>query len=178
VKYIKRSFLEGRQFTTLEDLNGQLEQWLSSEANMRIHGTTRVEPLVRYQEEMGYLSPYQPVAVPLAPNEKRKVSWDSHISFKQVMYSVPPEVVNREVEVIVEGEVLRVRYEEKDLVCHAIAPSGSPPVTLESHMLAARHLRKKQAKSQKKGCHFEQVADITISAALKVYEDLLTRSAS
>jgi len=29
VKYVKRSFLAGRSFTTVEDLNGQLETWLA-----------------------------------------------------------------------------------------------------------------------------------------------------
>jgi len=45
VKYVKNSFLTGRSFTTLDDLNGQLEAWLDHTANVRKHGTTGERPV-------------------------------------------------------------------------------------------------------------------------------------
>ncbi len=47
VKYVKRSFLPGREFRDLADANRQLEAWVVEEAGNRIHGTTRERPLTR-----------------------------------------------------------------------------------------------------------------------------------
>lgn len=38
VGYVKWSFLEGRSFVDLDDLNRQLEAWLAAVANVRVHG--------------------------------------------------------------------------------------------------------------------------------------------
>lgn len=44
VKYLKNSFLTGLQFSNLADLNWswfQLDIWIDSGANVRVHGTAR-----------------------------------------------------------------------------------------------------------------------------------------
>lgn len=57
VKYLKGSFLVGREFTTLADLNGQLDSWLASVANVRVHGTTKERPVDRFAREVASLRP-------------------------------------------------------------------------------------------------------------------------
>jgi len=44
VGYIKTSFLEGRTFTDLADLNQQLQGWLDAVANVRVHCMCMVRP--------------------------------------------------------------------------------------------------------------------------------------
>ena len=52
------SFLYGRTFLSDADLNAQLDHWLASVANPRIHGTTGAVPAVRFAtEEQPQLQP-------------------------------------------------------------------------------------------------------------------------
>ncbi len=55
VGYIKTSFLEGRSFSDLDDLNRQLDVWLDTVANVRTHGTTRERPVDRHAGELPHL---------------------------------------------------------------------------------------------------------------------------
>ncbi len=39
--YIRQDFFLGRTFRNLDDLNAQLDDWLATVANVRLHGTTQ-----------------------------------------------------------------------------------------------------------------------------------------
>ena len=93
---MKRSFLEGRSFTDLADLNAQLAQWLLTVANQRVHGTTKAVPAVRFEEEMAALRSARLVPpFDARPVELRVVALDSHLSYRGVRYSVMPEAVGK-----------------------------------------------------------------------------------
>ncbi|HLP08451.1 MAG TPA: IS21 family transposase, partial [Opitutaceae bacterium] len=51
VAYLRDSFLNGRTFQGLDDLNAQARHWLGSVANIRIHSTTQARPCDRLLEE-------------------------------------------------------------------------------------------------------------------------------
>jgi transposase len=51
VAYLRDSFLNGRTFTGLDDLNAQGRHWLGTVANTRIHATTRARPCDRLLDE-------------------------------------------------------------------------------------------------------------------------------
>ena len=90
VGYVKTSFLEGRTFTDLDDLNRQLEHWLDNVANVRVHGTTGVRPVDRHQEELEQLR--SAAALPTydtRPVEIRRVAPDCHFSFAGVRLQRP-----------------------------------------------------------------------------------------
>ncbi|MCX8008868.1 MAG: hypothetical protein N3A54_04165, partial [Patescibacteria group bacterium] len=58
VGYVKKNFLAGRTFTSLEDLKLQLRQWMIETANKRIHGTTKQIPIDLFNiTEKSYLLP-------------------------------------------------------------------------------------------------------------------------
>ncbi|MCB0064602.1 MAG: IS21 family transposase, partial [Caldilineaceae bacterium] len=50
VHYVKRNFLGGRTPTTLPEANRDGRRWGETTAGLRIHGTTREQPLVRFVE--------------------------------------------------------------------------------------------------------------------------------
>jgi transposase len=120
VGYIKTSFLEGRSFSDLDDLNRQLEVWLDTVANVRVHGTTR--------ERL----------------EFRQVPSDCHISYHAVAYSVDPRAVGRSVSVRAEGEnvgdAFSVYLAEELVARHRRRRRGSGRVTLPEHAEAIRRL--------------------------------------
>ena len=98
VKYVKRSFVLGRYFTSIADINEEVRRWVRDIADQRIHGTTHMKPSDRFKEEnlrpIGNKPPYE-----LQVLEVRKVAADSLVSFESNRYSVPWQYVNREVEV-------------------------------------------------------------------------------
>jgi len=70
IRYLRENFLYGRTFLSDADLNAQAEHWLATTANPRVHGTTQVVPLVRFEtEERAVLRPLpaRPYHSPLLP---------------------------------------------------------------------------------------------------------------
>jgi len=144
------SFLEGRTFTDIDDLNAQLQTWLDLVANTRMHGTTKERPVDRFAKEQAYLRPLAGVpAFDVRPIQLRVVPSDSHISFKGVRYSVDPAAVGKTVCVRPEGEdegALFSVYPGATLVGkHHIRPAGSRPVTLPEHQEKIRRLTRGNA---------------------------------
>jgi transposase len=177
VGYVKAGFLEGKEWVNLSDLNSQLKHWLESEAQVRIHGTTRVKPILRYQEESAKLRAYQSMpAYPIEAKSSRKVAWDCHVSYGGVRYSVPPEVAGKTVEISQTESYVTIWYNHEEIACHHLAAKGSPPVTVKAHMLSARQQRKTQTRSGKP--RYEQLKEHTVEADLNPYDQLLERVAS
>ncbi|MFC1629575.1 IS21 family transposase [Gemmatimonadota bacterium] len=145
VGYVKQSFLTGRCFTDLRDLNHQLDQWIDTVANVRDHGTTKERPIDRYREELPHLG--ASTAVPswdTRPVEIRRVPADCHISYEGVLYSVDPVAVGGSVVVRASGENVGdtfSAYHDGDLVAvHRRAPKGSRSITLPEHAAAIRKI--------------------------------------
>ena len=114
VGYLKTSFLKGRTFTDLDDLNRQLQHWLDTVANVRTHGTTGVRPVDRYQQEVGQLRPAAALpAYDIRPVEIRRVASDCHFSFEAVRYSVPPEACGHTVIVRSAGQPVGERLQRE-----------------------------------------------------------------
>lgn len=57
IRYMRQSFFYGRTFVSDEDLNAQLQHWLDSVANVRIHGTLKQRPVDRLDHERPHLQP-------------------------------------------------------------------------------------------------------------------------
>ncbi|PAV12819.1 integrase, partial [Methanosarcina spelaei] len=131
VGYVKRDFFLGRQFTSLEDLNAQVNRWLER-VNSTVHGTTYQIPLERFKEEN--LSPWDQVPpYKVVHKETRKVSRDCYISFLGNKYSVPYRFAGRTAELqIFEGKFeVYVDYEK---VCeHEILPGNCRVARKKEH---------------------------------------------
>ena len=175
VGYVKRSFLEGRVFTDLVDLNAQLTTWLATVANQRVHGTTKVVPAVRFAEEQAVLRaaalvpPYD-----VRPVELRVVTLDCHVSYRGVRYSVAPVAAGQTVTLRPSGELVgdgfTVHLGDTLVATHTRRPSGTPDVTLAEHTAAVRALTRGQsATARRPGPHrprFVQQAGDSASAAV------------
>jgi hypothetical protein len=55
VRYLRGNFVYGRTFLHDADLDHQRQQWLDHVANLRLHGTTRERPRVRFDREERFL---------------------------------------------------------------------------------------------------------------------------
>lgn len=105
VHYYKRNFLAGRAYTNaaldIHAANRDVMVWVETIAGVRIHGTTRKQPLPRF------LSSEQSTLRPLPATPYERVAWkrvklhrDCHVTFDNAYYSAPASLI---------GEILWVR---------------------------------------------------------------------
>jgi len=95
VKYVKRNFLPIRQFRDMIDLNAQARAWVMEEAGLRIHGTTREQPLTRFELERPLMIPLPAIAPDLGVWTKVKLHRDCHAQFDYSYYSAPFTLVGQ-----------------------------------------------------------------------------------
>lgn len=90
VKYIKRNFFRPRSFADVQECNRQLGEWVMKIAGLRVHGTTREQPLVTFElQERAALRPlpamrFQPI-VWFRPT----IRTDCLFHFERHFYPVP-----------------------------------------------------------------------------------------
>lgn len=138
VKYVRRNFLcglQGREPGGLDDLNVQLREWVWSVANQRIHGTTHVQVLARWDADQFELQPVNGRApYPYTDDELRKVARDAFVSWQGSRYSVPWQYAGKEVWVRDrEGGMVEIRYGARPIAHHALAPRKHLVMRNEAH---------------------------------------------
>ena len=160
VKYVKNSFLAGRSFTTLADLNAQLDAWLDTVANVRVHATTNERPIDRYERERAAL---RPAAMPAFDTRElliRVVPSDAHVRVASGAYSVPPRWVGRSVHVRARrleiGQAFEVIAGGDVIARHTIA-SKRARITLPEHAALIRAAAAVARRPQRPKKTFEQL---------------------
>ena len=118
VRYVKR-FMRGKAFESLDHLNAALGQWLTTVADVRIHGTTHQRPIDLFEEERDLLLPTQDKA-PYRLQERvvRMVARDCLVTFETNRYSVPLRFVGQPVEVQSWHDRVLIFHEGKLIVSH------------------------------------------------------------
>lgn len=132
IGYIKKNFCPGRIFTDLTDLNNQLQEWLDTVANVRVHATTGEHPVVRWARENLQPLPLHPF--PTAVRFSRRVSRDGYFSYQGVLYSVPWQFAGGTV--LVEEQIggrLRVWWHEDLVAEHAMPRDGGRRIVNPEH---------------------------------------------
>jgi hypothetical protein len=117
VKYVKRSFLAGKTFDSMEQGNDILWKWIREVANERIHGTTFEKPSIRFLDEqltpLRNRPPYQIKQATL-----RKVAQDSMVNLMTNRYSVPWLYVGQVLEVRKQGDMIHFFSKEGLVAAH------------------------------------------------------------
>jgi hypothetical protein len=121
VKYIKRNFLVGRRFKSLDHFNQELERWLLEIADERIHGTTHEKPRLRFLEEKPHLLPMVEVKpYCFVPAVQRKVSQDALVNFNSNRYSVPWVYSGKRMDIHLRDNGILVFLEDKEIARHKL----------------------------------------------------------
>jgi transposase len=87
--YIRQDFFLARSFRDLNDLNAQLQDWLDTVANARLHGTTQQIVAQAFAAEQPELQPLPAVPFDALLRLERRVSHDGLVSIGGNYYSVP-----------------------------------------------------------------------------------------
>ncbi len=121
IGYIKRDFFLGKDFSSLENLNGQAKQWLER-VNSSVHGTTHEIPLERLEREE--LLPFNEQPYIVIRKEKRKVSRDCYVSYLGNKYSIPYRFAGRLSEIRISEGKLQVLVDGEQVCEHEIVPGN------------------------------------------------------
>ena len=131
IGYMKRDFLLGGAFSSLDDMNHQLRQWLIR-VNGSVHGTTREIPVERLKSEnLKTLISIAPYVV--RREEVRKVTRDGYVSYQGNRYSVPFHHAGQSVLLEIQGDRMSVRLGSEYLCSHVIVPGRSRVVRVKEH---------------------------------------------
>ena len=127
VPYARERFFKGGEFTDLADVRIKAQRWCSQVAGLRIHGTTRRQPLVVFQdEERQSLIPWDGQPYEIADWREAKVHQDHHIQCHQALYSVPSTLCppGQKVEVRVDSKLVRIYHRGQLIKTHVRQPKG------------------------------------------------------
>jgi transposase len=139
VHYVERSFLAGREVARRTDNNVKVLAWVEQIAGLRVHGTTRWQPLVQFQQvERALLRPLPETPFEIASWKQVKLHRDCHIQFERAYYSAPFRYVGQTL--WVRGDVRTVRlYADYTLIAtHPRATTPGQRATNLDHLPAEK----------------------------------------
>lgn len=177
VAYVRDSFLQGRTFTGLDDLNAQGHTWLAQTANVRVHATTHARPMDLWRDEqpaltpLGAVPPYQ-----LSEHCERRVDAEGYVRLQRSRYSVPPQYIGQPVIVTGVGvrghERIVIRCGDLIVAEHERAPIPGACMTHPAHLEALTRLSL-QRPLPPDAISLTQAPSIQVATtALTVYEEL------
>lgn len=138
VDYVQENALKGRTFGSLREQNDHLLHWESTIADTRIHGTTRKQVCLLFEEERSALGTLPIDYFPCFQEAQRKVSRDGHVAVAKAYYSLPPEYLGHTLWARWDSRVVRVFNDSMELICtHATQPPGKFS-TLPEHLASEK----------------------------------------
>ena len=108
VGYTQKTALKGRRFESIEGHNAFLVHWNERWAATRIHGTTKRQVRVMFEEERPFLQPLPATRFEYYRVAERTVHFDGYIEVDAAYYSAPPRYVGHRVAVHVGRLWLRI----------------------------------------------------------------------
>jgi transposase len=168
--YVRENFFRGEHFLDRDHVQREAVRWCLERAGMRIHGTTRKQPLVQFEQ-------LERVAlVPLEKAERFDVpSWaepgvhpDCHIRFGSALYSVPHRYKGKQVTVRADRSLVRIYFGGEIVKVHEVQRPGGrstdyadyPP---EKTDYAMRDSNRIIARARTYGAHVGQYAERLLS---------------
>lgn len=133
VHYVKRNFLGGREPTSLTQANREVLVWCRTTAGQRRHGTTKAQPLKRFEEtEQARLQPLPGQAYDIAVWKQLKLGWDCYVEFEHSYYSAPQRLIGQKLWVC--GNLQQVRLFDKNYRLVATHERASQPGTRRTQL--------------------------------------------
>jgi len=133
VKYLKKDFFYGTEFTSFTDIESKLFLWMER-VNHEVHGTTNEVPYERMKDEMKKLRKITDIVpYPVSIGYSRKVSRDSYVSYLGNWYSVPYYYADRNVTVKVTGGFMAVFCNGDEICQHEIQGGKKKRIRIKEH---------------------------------------------
>lgn len=157
VAFVQGSFWAGENFGCLAEAQVAAELWCRGRAGLRDHGTTHRQPIVVFDTEEAPLllaAPTVPYDVP--HYQSAKVHPDRHIQVLKALYSIPGELIGKQVDVRADAKLVKVFYAGQLIKCHPRKSAGSvstDPADMPSEKAdyAMRDIESQKAKARRRG---------------------------
>jgi transposase len=134
VKYVKGNFLPLRTFRDLADLNAQARRWVLEEAGVRVHGTTREQPLERFAMEKPLMRPLPGIAPDLGTWHALTLHRDCHVQLEHVYYSAPFTLVGKRLWLRVTDGAVSIFQDYRLVATHARGRKPGERKTVKEHL--------------------------------------------
>jgi transposase len=133
VHYVKRNFLGGREATTLPQANADVLVWCQTTAGLRRHGTTKEQPLKRFEQtERDRLQPLPTSPYDMAVWKQLTLNRDCYVEFEQSYYSAPYRLIGQPV--LVCATLKHVRIFDQDYRLRATHERAVQPGTRQTQL--------------------------------------------
>lgn len=135
--YFETNFLPLREFSSLKDLRRHMQMWLDGEegeptGNFRTHSTTRRRPVDMWtEEERSLLIPLPEVQFLPTHVESRLVGKDCLISVFGNSFTVPPDYVGRQVNVLTSPKTIKVYNAKGEILAAHDIPAGKGAMVID-----------------------------------------------
>lgn len=116
--YVEQNFLAGRFFCEWEDLNVQAVSWCHEVANKKPKRSLGRSPEEAYLMEKPSLRPLPPYTPPVFHIENRMVNVEGYANLDTNRYSVPEELIGKQVEVRKYMNKVVIVFEHKQVAEH------------------------------------------------------------
>ncbi|MFG0317108.1 MAG: IS21 family transposase [Planctomycetota bacterium JB042] len=119
VKYVKQSFLAGRDGADVEEDRRQLLRWVLEIAGRRRHGTTGRRPLEVFEgEEKATLRPLPKERYEIVLWKKVKLHTDSHVQIDGAFYSAPWRYLHQDLWAKTTRTTILLLFEDRRIATH------------------------------------------------------------
>jgi transposase len=140
-QFLETSFLPGRAFTSPEDFNAQLGQWLPK-ANARLVRRTGARPADLLAQDKAAMLALPPVPPVTGFAARARLPRDYYVRMGSNDYSVHPQAIGRFVDVTADLEAVTISLEGRCVGSHSRSWAAGQTITDPDHVEAARTLRK------------------------------------
>ena len=142
--YLETSFLPGRRFTSPEDFNTQLADWLVL-ANSRRKRVLGCAPVERIDADVAAMLPLPPVPPVTGWETTGRLARDHYVRLDSNDYSVHPSAVGRRILVRADLDRVRVWCDGLLVADHARVWARHQTISDMEHLAAAKLLRRGRA---------------------------------
>jgi transposase len=140
-QFLETSFLPGRVFTSPEDFNTQLDQWLPK-ANARLVRRTAARPSDLLAADKAAMLALPPVPPVTGFTARVRLPRDYYIRMGSNDYSVHPQAIGRFVDVTADLGTVMISLDGRPVGIHPRSWGTGLTITDPDHVEAARALRK------------------------------------
>jgi transposase len=134
VRYVRERFFKGASFVDLDDVARRALVWCRETAGRRIHGTTGCIPVDAFEsEEKAVMIPLHPERFVVPRWARCTVHPDHHVRFDSALYSVPTRYIGKQVDVRVDGALVRIYFGAEVIKTHKQQQRGGRSTDYEDY---------------------------------------------
>jgi transposase len=140
VKYVRQNFWPLRSFTDLSDVQRQVEQWLDSVANVRIHQTTGERPKDRFRKIS--LRALPELLPDLRETCQVLVHTDFAVRFDGNTYTTPPWCIGKKLTLKADKTTVTIYHHQKGIATHHRSWKRKERIEIPSHQEQVKKMKK------------------------------------